>query len=70
MKTNTIFVIGFIGNKTCYMNISLEEAINRYCKDNGLTLDEFNETYKDDMEQITFVDEFNAYHISGTTDAF
>ena len=68
MKTNTIFVIGFMGGKTCYMNISLEEAITRYCKDNDLTLDEFDETYKDDMEQITFIDEFSAYHISGGID--
>lgn len=65
MKTNTIFVIGFMGGKTCYMNISPKEAITRYCKDNDLTLDEFNKTYKDDMKQITFIDEFSAYDMWG-----
>lgn len=57
---NTLISIGYLGTKTCYLNISREEAIERYLKDNPFT------TYEDlitenIVAEFEFGDEFECY---------
>ena len=56
---NTLVVIGWTGCKKCYLNISREEAIERYKEE-----DDFAE-YLDigDIEVFNFDDEFGAYDV-------
>lgn len=57
---NTLILIGFIGMKKCYLNITKEEAIERYCAYMSLDVAAFNE---DSVEVIEFDDEFEAYDV-------
>lgn len=34
MKKNKLITIGWVGNKSCYLNINREEAAKRYIKNN------------------------------------
>ena len=75
---NTLISIGYLGGKKCYLNISVEEAIKRFCKDDGdITPDDFQKDkdgkiccYVQGTKQIKyhiyifyFDDEFEAYDI-------
>ena len=56
---NKIIHIGFMGLQSCYLNVSKEEAIKRYKKDNDISDDE--QMY--DVREFEFDDEFEAYDI-------
>ena len=56
---NTLQVIGPIGGKVCYLNISKEEALARYKKDE----DNYNDYQIEDVESYEFNDEFKVYDI-------
>lgn len=42
MTHNTIHCIGFSGDIRCYLNIPLDEAMQRYCDEEGYPLDELD----------------------------
>lgn len=57
---NKLIVIGWLSNKKCYLNISREEAIKRFCN----YFIGIDEKYLEDNELINeyvFKDEFDAY---------
>ena len=54
---NTLIVIGWLGSKRCYLNISESEAIARYIKDEDSDL----EFVLEHIDTFTFDDEFCAY---------
>ena len=59
---NTLISIGYLGTKTCYLNISREEAIERYLKDNPFTT--YKDLITDDMiDEFQFYDEFGCYSV-------
>jgi len=61
-QKNTLVCIGFTGIKECYLNISKEEAIKRYCETNKIvfeSIDSFNEP----IFQMEFSDSFGAYSV-------
>lgn len=62
LHENKIISIGHIGLKRCYLNVEQKEAIRRYCKSQGLTLQQFKE-YDISIDIIEFDDEFGAYSI-------
>ncbi len=60
--TNNLIRIGYTGDMTCYLNITREEAIERYLRDNPFT------TYEDliienMINEFEFDDEFLAYSV-------
>jgi hypothetical protein len=55
---NKIISIGWTGSKRCYLNISREEAVERYKKSEGV-LD------PPDVDEFEFGDEFGAYDLWG-----
>jgi hypothetical protein len=59
---NKLIVIGYIGIKKCYLNITEDQAIKRYCKTENITRQMFDE---DDISiyTIEFNDEFCAYEV-------
>ena len=59
---NTLIVIGQLGCKKCYLNISREEAIRRYKRDNGTGEDEWA-AIEGDIIEFQFEDEFSAYDV-------
>lgn len=59
---NSIVSIGYLGIQKCYLNISESDAIDRYCKSENLTLEEFNESGVRVLE-FKFDDEFGCYDI-------
>ena len=60
---NKIIAIGYLGIRKCYLNLSEEEAISRYCKSEELTREEFDEDTGLNMQTIEFNDEFGAYDV-------
>ena len=52
---NHLIVIGYIGTKRCYLNMSLEEARARYVKTEG------EEPEPRLIDEFDFEDEFGAY---------
>ena len=60
---NTLIVRGWLGCKKCYLNISREEAIERYKRDDGTSEEEFS-AIEEDIEEFQFEDEFGAYDVS------
>lgn len=58
-QKNTLIVFGGMGDKVCYLNISVEEALLRF-KSNPLS-----EIWHPDYEIIEFDDEFNCYDVWG-----
>lgn len=59
---NKLIVIGHMSTMKCYLNISKEDAIERYIKSEGMTRDEFDEaSFR--CEEIEFEDEFEVYDI-------
>lgn len=61
-KINKLIVIGFIGSKSCYLNVDMDTAIARYIKTEDITLDEFHE-YETGVDEFEFNDEFSAYEV-------
>jgi|OM-RGC.v1.035775834 hypothetical protein len=64
MSKNKIISVGYIGLQKCYLNISEEEAIKRYCKSENITVEEFDNNSDIDSYIIEFEDEFECYSIS------
>jgi hypothetical protein len=68
MSKNKIISVGYIGLQKCYLNISEEEAIKRYCKSENcksenITVEEFDNNSDIDSYVIEFEDEFECYSI-------
>lgn len=59
--SNTLTIIGFIGIKKAYLNITKEEAIRRFCENNEITEEFFKEYHSSNLEVINFDDEFEVY---------
>ena len=57
---NKLISIGFLGMMRCYLNISNEDAINRYCKSMDIAIDEFDH---DELKVFYFDEEFEAYSV-------
>ena len=57
---NTLIVIGWLGCKKCYLNVSREEAIRRYKIDDRTGEDEWT-AIEGDIIEFQFEDEFSAY---------
>ena len=55
---NTLIVIGYMSGKIAYLNITLDEAKNRYRKSNSLPE---NENIDELISSFTFNDEFCVY---------
>ncbi|RUX60132.1 hypothetical protein [Mesorhizobium sp. M7A.F.Ca.CA.002.12.1.1] len=59
---NKLVVIGWLGIKTCYLNLSREDAIKRYKQDNPDSLFEEEALKRPDLiQEFEFEDEFGAY---------
>jgi hypothetical protein len=54
---NKIITIGCIGVKKVYLNLSKEEAIQRFISSLEIPYSEYEEYYKDTYEEIEFNDE-------------
>lgn len=59
---NKLISIGYIGLKKCYLNITEDVAIERYCKSENLTHQQFDDE-DISVHIIDFNDEFSAYEI-------
>ena len=57
---NKLIGIGCLGMMICYLNISNEEAIQRYCKTMDISIEEFDH---DELKVFYFSDEFCAYDV-------
>lgn len=60
---NKLIVIGYTGNSRCYLNITVEEAICRYCEVEGIPVNECCEQFDVYIKTIEFLDEFGAYAV-------
>lgn len=49
-----------MGLKRCYLNITKEQAIERYCESDNISLEDFDESLIDIIE---FDDEFGTYDV-------
>ena len=54
---HTLIIIGWMGSKKCYLDMSKEEAITRYNKNDNF------EQFQTPLESIEFDDEFSVYDI-------
>lgn len=59
---NTLVIIGYIGSKSCYLNVPKEEALKRYCKEQNIDLEEMDERAFI-ITMFQFEDEFQAYDV-------
>mgnify|MGYP001578128023 CR=1 FL=1 len=63
MKKNKLIIIGYIGIKRCYLNISDREAIQKYIKEEEISETELELSDNITIEHLDFDDEFCAYDI-------
>jgi len=61
-KKNKLITIGYLGQKQCYLNLTEDEAIKRYCQSEGMSIEEFNEN-NIKINIIEFQDEFGSYDV-------
>ena len=59
---NKIISIGVLSIKRCYLNITQDQAIERYCKSENITREDFH-NYDIPIDIIEFEDEFGSYCI-------
>lgn len=59
---NKIISIGWAGVQRCYLNITEEQAIERFCKSENMTREQIDE-YNIPIDFIEFDDEFWAYKV-------
>jgi len=59
---NKLVVIGYMSSKKCYLNISKEDAVEKYCKSEEITEKEF-EDMNLILDEIEFDDVFSAYDV-------
>lgn len=57
---NKLISIGILGMTRCYLNISTEDAIQRYCKYMDILIEEFDH---DELKVFYFNEEFDAYSV-------
>lgn len=57
---NKLISIGVLGMMTCYLNISNEDAIQRYCKSMEISIEEFDHN---ELSVFYFSEEFDAYSV-------
>lgn len=57
-----LIVIGWRGSKSCYLNMTKEEAIQRYCEADSLDKDLFFES-ETPVQVISFDSVFDAYEV-------
>jgi hypothetical protein len=57
---NKLFLFGFLGNKTCFLNTSKEEATRRYAKMEDISLEKAESMFLEEME---FHEVFWAYDV-------
>lgn len=57
---NKLIVIGYLGIKKAYLNISREDAIKRYTDQEGLDM-EYESRLIDEVQEFEFNDEFGVY---------
>jgi hypothetical protein len=60
---NTLISIGYAGCSRCYLNITTQEAIERYIESERMTREEFDLNYSLNVVVIPFNDEFGAYSV-------
>ena len=60
---NKIISIGWMGYKRCYLNITVDEAIKRYCESENIEITEDYTVDDLNIDIIEFDDEFGAYTI-------
>lgn len=56
---NTLIVIGWLGIKKCYVNVSREDAIKRFCESEDYTPEDIIKNKL--INEYIFDDEFQAY---------
>jgi len=64
---NKLIVIGWLGTRTVYLNVTREEAIRRYATDEMIPDLKKAAAYIEEnklLEEFEFVDEFWAYDVS------
>jgi hypothetical protein len=62
--THRLWVIGYIGNKSCYLDVDKKDAIDRYLKDNPQFAEDKDYLpifVMDHVHLVEFNDEFEAY---------
>jgi len=63
---NTLIVVGSIADKICYLNISKEEALEKYYIEEEITTDEMKKEIEDKFtEVIEFEEKLYAYEVYG-----
>jgi hypothetical protein len=60
---NKIISIGWMGYKRCYLNITVDEAIKRYCESENIEITEDYTVDDLNIDIIEFDDEFGAYSV-------
>ncbi len=60
---NKIITIGYLGYNRCYLNITKEDAIERYCKEEKINKEEFEKNDDISIYTTEFKDEFGCYEI-------
>ena len=59
---NRLISIGWLGLKKCYLNVDTDDAIERYCKSENMTREDF-ESEDIQIDEFDFDDEFDAYSV-------
>ena len=62
---NKIITIGYLGLQNAYLNLDKEVAIERYCKSEEITRDEYEKHDSISYSETEFKDEFGCYEIWG-----
>jgi hypothetical protein len=62
---NKLISIGCLGMMKCYLNISNDDAITRYCKSMDIAIEEFDHT---ELTVFYFSEEFEAYSVYPISD--
>lgn len=60
MKENKLISIGVLGIMKCYLNLSNEDAIQRYCKSMDMSIEDFDHN---ELSVFYFSEEFDAYSV-------
>jgi len=62
LAKNELIVIGYLGMKRCYLNVTEEDAILRYCESDNISREQFDE-YDIPIDKMSFDDEFGTYSL-------
>jgi hypothetical protein len=64
-ETNTLVVIGYLGNRTAYVNLSRDEAIKRYVAEETPDTTAADLVESERIDEYEFVDKLWAYDVVG-----